>query len=244
MTKQNQGGDTADHGSDPNADPKNKNANDQQPDANKNHEQIAKDQKARAEKAEADLKIANSSIADLQKQLEGKADDHGNVSTADIEAIAEKHGVDPNFAKDLAGALKSEFSKEVKATEDKLGKEINKAETERNQEKLNQAFKAAFDAVTEDYGDDAVMSEQAVKDLYLARKGANPELTVAEVVKELYGEPKGSPSSEDDAGAGDRGGGETIDFATLSKDPEKLSQVIKDPKAKSAYYAWRDKQGI
>ena len=201
--------------------------------------QVAADQKGRAEKAETDLKEANTTIDDLKAQLEAKADDKGDVSDENIKAIAEKHGVDPAFAQDLANAMESKATEAVKATEEKLTEEMDKAKTERNQEKLDKAFDAAFTTASEDYGDLA-MDKDAVKDLYLSRKSKNEELTVADVLQTLYGAASGKTTTEDDARGDDHSVGETIDFAKASKDPDQLNKLMKDPKAKKDYLAWRD----
>lgn len=248
MTDKNKGNPTAEDGSNGKADPTKNGSNDGAK-PKEGDETVPKsqftDQQKRATKAEEDLKTANSTIDDLKKQLEGKADGDGKVSDVDVEAIAEKHGVDPAFAKDLADGLLSSLSKEVKATEEKLEGEFTKRDEEQNKIKLDNAFKAALDAVTEEYDEETTIDHDAVKDLYFARKESNPDLTVADVVESLYGAANGASSSEDEGGSGDeQNAGETVDFETLSKDPEKLAKVIKNPKHKSDYYAWRDKKGI
>ena len=201
--------------------------------------QIADDQKGRAVKAEADLKEANSTIEDLKAQLDAKKGDDGQMSDADVEAIAAKHGVDPAFAKDLLNLSQSKATEAVAKTEEKLTKELEDQKNERNQEKLDQAFDAAFNKSSEEYGD-LEIDKEAVKDLYFTRKASNQELTVADVLQSLYGAASGKATTEDDARGDDRNVGETIDFAKASKDPELLKKVMADPKAKKDYYKWRD----
>ena len=245
MTDKKEGGDTGDHSSDTNADSKKNGAAEKTPEQ---LEQIAKDQTGRAVKAEDDLKSANTTIEELKAKLVEKADDKGDVSDSDIKAIAEKHGVDPAFAEDLAAALGSKLSKEVKATEEKLEGAMEKKDEADNKTRLENAFKDALAAASKEYGDDVKIDADTVKDLYFTRKGANADLTVADVLETLYGEAKGSDSSEDDAGSGEEKGdsGETVDFDTLTKvgNEDKLAEVIKNPKHKKDYYAWRDSKGI
>lgn len=205
--------------------------------------QIASDQKGRATKAEGERDTATARVKELEAELKGKSDDGKDVSDENIKAMAEKHGVDPKFAQELADSIKSGLSQEVKASEEKLTEAIQEGNNERNQEKLDKAFDAAFNVSSEEYGD-LKIDKDSVKDLYLARKGANADLTVADVLQTLYGAAAGQSSSEDDARGGDRGDGETIDFAKASKDPEAMKKIMADPKAKADYYKYRDANDI
>lgn len=197
------------------------------------------DQKKRAEKAEKEASDAKARNAELEKQLADAANPVGEVSDADFEKLAEEHGVSVEFVKALSGKLSAQTSKEV---EKLVSSKLSEKDKEREKERILTAFKADFDKVDAEF-EGQTLSEQAVRMHYLAEKVKNPEHTVADSVEEIYGSFKqGKPSVEDDPQGADQAG-ESIDFATVSKDSEKLDKVLKDPKARKAYYAWRDKQG-
>lgn len=243
MTDQDKGTPTAEENKENNLD-KNKGTQDG---ADESGDQRFKDQQKRAEKAEAEAKAAKAEAetakakaAELEKQLASAADPVGEVSDADIEKLAEEHGVSVDFAKGLVEKLAAKLSKQTEAL---VSSKLSEKDKEREKERILTAFKADFDKVDADEFDGATLNEQAVRSHYLTEKAKNPDHTVADSVEAIYGSfKKGKPSVEDDPQGADQAG-ESIDFATVSKDSEKLNKVLKDPKARKAYYAWRDKQG-
>lgn len=197
------------------------------------------DQKKRAEKAEKEASEAKARNAELEKQLADAANPTGEVSDEDLEKLAEEHGVSVEFVKGLSGKLLSQFSK---AAEKLVSSKLSEKDKEREKERILNDFKRDFDKVDAEF-EGQTLSEQAVRMHYLAEKVKNPDHTVADSVEEIYGSfRQGKASVEDDPQGADQAG-ESIDFATVSKDAEKLDKVLKDPKARKAYYAWRDKQG-
>lgn len=213
-------------------------------DAGKDPKKKGKDpyenQKIRAENAERERDEALKAKAELEEQLEQKANSQGEVSDEDLEAFAEEHDVSVDFVKGLSEKLSAKVSKEAeKLVSDKLSAK----EKEQQKAQILNDFKRDFDKIGEDW-EGASLSEQAVRMHYLAAKAKDSNHSVADSVEEIYGSFKqGKPSAEDDPRGADQVG-ESIDFASLSKDPEKLEKVIKDPKARAKYYSWRDKQGL
>lgn len=197
-------------------------------------------QKKRAEIAERERDEAKAKAAELEAALNSKADSKGEVSNADIEKLAEKHDVSPDFVKDLLSTISSKAS----ADADKLvSSKLSEKEKEDQKKSILTAFKNDFDKIESEW-EGATLSEGAVRMHYLTEKAKNPNHTVADSVEEIYGSFKqGKATVEDDPRGADQVG-ESIDFATLSKDPAKLEKVLKDPKARTKYYTWRDKQGL
>lgn len=209
---------------------------------------IAEDQRKRAEKAEADkkeaLRVADEAkreAADLKAQLEAKADDKGVVSNANIVKIAEEFDVDPKFAEALAAAIATENESKIKKAREELEAQIAKRDQADKQKAFNEAFDQAFTKATQ--GIKTTVNKDAVKTVFLERVKANEELTVEDVVLDMYGQ-SGKASSEDDVRGGGEGDGLEIDFATASRDAKKLKAIMADPVAKQKYYSWRDKQGL
>ena len=211
--------------------------------------QIAEDQRKRAERAETEARSAKemaektqAEIAELRKTLEDNAGKSGEVSNDDINKIAEEFDVDPKFATALANAISSKSEKAVAKAREDLQKEISKRDQELKVREFEDAFDKALTNATD--GIDVTVDREAVKTVFLDRVKANQDLTVAEVVAQMYGGASGRSSSEDDARGGAEGSGTAIDFDTARKDPKKLSAILADPTAKSKYYAWRDSKGL
>lgn len=245
MSEQNKGGDTGDRSGD---------TTDSKKDTAKSPEELAKiaeDQKKRAEKAEADKKAAETRAAEaekrateLEQKLEGKADDAGEVSNENIVKIAEQFDVDPKFAEALANAIKSDNNAAIDKARKDLESELNKQKESNAQKEFNDAFDAAFTKATEDLPDGTSIDKEAVKTVFLERVKNKEDLTVSDVVEQMYGV-KGKGSSEDDAlGGGGNDGGVEIDFETAHRDPEKLKAIMANPEAKAKYYEWRDKNNM
>lgn len=185
-------------------------------------------QKKRAEKAE---ELAEELQAKLDEK-EGTEEEGEEATDEEVEEIAEKLGIDPDAAKKFAEATTAKARKEAKAAID----------AEFSRRDLAQAFDKAFEKSSSAY-DEKELNKDAVKELYLKRRKDNKDLTVSDVIHDMYGTPEGYETSEDDAKGGGEGG-ETIDFEEARKDPEKIKKIMDDPKAKSDYYDWRNKQGI
>lgn len=249
MSDQDMGKDTADPKGENTPDPQDQNnngtngdaANDDQ-EGNDPKDQAFKDQQKRAEKAEAEAKAAKAEVDKLNQLLAEKADPQGEVSEADFEKLAEEHDVSVDFVKGLAGKLTASISKQ---TEKLVSDKLSEKDKEREKERILNDFKSDFDKVAdEDAWEGTELNEQAVRSHYLAEKAKNPNHSVSDSVDAIYGSfKKGKATVEDDPQGADQAG-ESIDFTKLSKDPEKLSKVLKDPKARTAYYKWRDQEGI
>lgn len=210
---------------------------------------IAEDQKKRAEKAETEAKeaktIAEKATAEaneLRAQLEKAGDSKGDVSDADIAKIAEEFDVDPKFAEALAKAISTKNEAKIKEAKDELQGALKKKEAEDATKAFNEAFDKAFTKATEDI--EVTVDKEAVKTVFLQRVKDNQELTVTDVISQMYGGATGKKSSEDDVRGGGEGNGTAIDFETAHRDPKKLQAIMADPQAKAKYYAWRDKQNI
>lgn len=197
----------------------------------------AKEKKEATERAEK----AESEANNLRKQLEEAQDSKGDVSNANITKIAEQFDVDPKFAEALAEAISSKNSSEIKKAREELQSEISKRDAVEKQKAFDEAFDKAFTKATE--GIKTTVNKDAVKTVFLDRVKNNQELTIDDVVTEMYGS-SGRSSSEDDVRGGGEGNGIEIDFTTASRDAKQLKAIMADPTAKAKYYAWRDKQGL
>lgn len=197
-------------------------------------------QKKRAEAAEKERDEANAKVAELKAALDSKADSKGEVSDIDLKALADKHDVSVELLEDLMGNITNQASK---AAEKLVSDKLSEKEKEDQKKAILNDFKNSFDKLADSW-DGVTLSEEAVRTHYLTNKAKNPNYTVSDSIEEIYGSFKqGKVTAEDDVRGADQAG-ESIDFDTLSRDPEKLQILLKDPKARKKYYDWRDKQGI
>lgn len=198
-------------------------------------------QEKRAKIAEKERDDAKAKYSQLEKDLADKADSKdGEVSDKELQALADKHDVSVDLLKDLKKGLVGEASK---AAEKLVSDKLSEKDKEDKKKSILNAFKKDFDKIVVEW-EGSTLSEKAVRMHYLTEKAKNADHTVADSVEDVYGSFKtGKPSADDDARGADTVG-ETIDFQNVSKDQKKLAEVLKDPKAKKAYYAWRDTQGL
>lgn len=203
-----------------------------------------KDQQKRAEIAEGLVKTRNEEIVELKKQLTEKVESKdGEVSDKDLEKLAEDNDVSLDFVKGLMSIIDK---KSTKSAEDLVSSKLSEKEKEDAKKSILLKFKTDFDKIASEW-EDVTLSESAVRALYLTKKAKDAEFTVKDAVEEIYGSFKeGKKTVEDDdaIGTDEITVGETINFDEISKDKEKLAKVLKDPKARKKYYAWRDKKGL
>lgn len=196
-------------------------------------------QKARAERAEQEAQEAKAKIAELEGQINAKSDPQGEISDLDLEKLADEHDVPVEFVKKLSGSLISQASK---AAEKLVSSKLSEKDKEAQKEAILNDFKRDFDKLENDF--EGELNEQAVRMHYLAEKAKNSDHSVSDSIESIYGSFKSGKATVEDDPRGADPAGEKIDFVELSKDPKKLEAVIKDPKARTKYYDWRDKQGM
>lgn len=189
-------------------------------------------QKKRAEKAESKVEELKAALAEKEDEKKGTEQEGDDATDDEVEEIAERLGIDPEAAKKFAEATTAKARKEAQAAID----------AEFSRRDLSQAFDAAFEKSAKAYEEQEI-SKDAVKELYFNRRKDNEDLTVSDVIQEMYGTPEGYETSEDDVKGGGEGG-ETIDFEEARKDPEKIAKIMSDPETKRKYYDWRNEQGI
>lgn len=197
-------------------------------------------QKKRAEAAEKRAAEAEAKAKQLEQDLADKSNSQGEISDADLEKLADEHDVPVELVKGLQSSIVSQASK---AAEKLVSDKLSETEKEREKERILNQFQKDFDKVSEEF-EGKEISEKAVRMHYLTEKAKNPDHSVSDSVEEIYGSFKSGKSSAENEAQGADPAGEKIDFTELSKDPEKLEKVLKDPKARSKYYDWRDSQGL
>jgi hypothetical protein len=194
---------------------------------------LAKRMKARAERAEKERDV-------FKRELDKLTESKGEVSEEALQKLADDHDVSLDFVKGFLSVMQQNI---LEATDSLVDEKLSKREKESEKERILQAFKTGFDkAVSEWEGKE--LNEDAVRLHYLTNLRKEPAHSVEDSITAIYGSFKeGRQTVESEPqGTGDEGG-ERVDFSEAAKDPEKLKQLLSDPKGKKAYYAWRDKQG-
>lgn len=203
---------------------------------NKDYKSMFEDQKKRAEKAEADKSEMAAKVADLQKAVDesnAKKGTDDDVSDEDLQALADEFGVDIKLVKTIQKSS-------AKAAKDAVIPMLKERDDQIKLEKLDGEFNKAFERVitSEEYKG-VKINKDYVRDFQLR----NPNKTVDEIVKDLYGEVIAKPAegkdTTEDARTGAERGGAEIDFANV--DAKTVNEVImKDPTLKKKYFDFLD----
>lgn len=181
-----------------------------------------KEAEKRAEKAEADLKA-------LKESIEGGATK--SEISEDVEALAEKHGVDKDFLKEFAATIEKRVRKEGEAAADKAaetGKEKDR------QEKIDKAFSEHFDKAMADMPEfKDIVNKDVIKTLSLDPK--NAKKTFKQLIEDTYGNAiPGKRTVETTKPGGGKDPG-VVDMARAKKDSAYFKEVMADPELKKQY---------
>lgn len=197
------------------------------------------EEKSGRKEAEKRAEEANKALQDLKKSIEAGAT--GAEISAEIKALGEEYQVDPVFLAKFAKTVKEEALKgAAKTAEDKL-----KPITERErQEKVDAAFKKAFDTAMSGLGEDyaKIVNPEVIKVLSLDPK--NADKTFTEIIESAY---SGALTGKRTAERTKPGGGKEpapLDFARARKDTEYFKEVMADPKLKAEYNEQMLKRGF
>lgn len=181
-------------------------------------------------------KALEKEIKELKQQFE-----LGNVSNKEVsnsvEAIAEKHGVDQGFLKDLVSAIKSDTEKELES------KFNSKFESKEKAEKFENAFKKGLDLALERGPEfKNIVNPEVVKQLAMLPQNANK--TISQLIEETYGNALTGKRTIEVTTPGGGKDPEPLDINRAGKDIEYLKEILKDPKKKEQYNEAMLKKGF
>lgn len=181
-----------------------------------------KEAEKRAEKAEADL-------AELKKSIEGGATK--SEISEDVEALAEKHGVDKDFLKEFAATIEARVRKEGKAETDKNAKATEEKDREA---RIETAFTEHFDKAMADMPEfKDIVNKDVIKTLSLDPK--NAKKTFKQLIEDTYGNAiPGKRTVETTKPGGGKDPG-VVDMARAKKDSAYFKEVMADPELKKQY---------
>ena len=178
-----------------------------------------------------------SSNKELMKELKGlkKSIEEGATKkevSADLQELADKHNVDPDFLRDFAKAVRQQAEEEVTGKIEERLKPI----TERDRaEKLDKVFNEHFARAMESLPElKDVVNKETIKNLSLVPQNSNKTFT--QIIEEAYGHVVQGKRTIDTASTR---AGKTdsvdVDVDRAKKDPEYFSEVMGNPMLKKKY---------
>lgn len=180
-------------------------------------------------------------VKDEIKLLRKKLDEPGTPSKpndVDLDRIAEKYDVDPDFVSELFEAVKANTVKEV---EGKYTPVLEAQEAERQAKKFDEAFNKHYEKALEDMPGYAELNidREAIKAMSLTPQYRKK--TIPEILESLYGNVVPGKATTENARSGAENVSDVIDFATMTD--EQRMKVINDPTLAPKYYSWLDANG-
>lgn len=178
-------------------------------------------------------------VKELRKALKEANDSKkDSIQVEGLEDLETKYpDVDKNFLRDILGLS----TKQVEAKfEEKFTPIIKEADAKRQQEAFDKAFDRVFDKALKDNPDlPETVDKEAIKALALTPAYKNTP--VADILTKIYGNSKGTSSSENDMRtAGDKTD-DIVSFENLSE--AQRQAVMADDKSRAKYFAWLDANG-
>lgn len=178
------------------------------------------------------LKVKNKN-KELLKEIEAlkKAKEEGAAPaevSADLEALAEKHGVTPEFLKDLA-----EYNR--KQTEDEVEGKMKPITDREKAVKIDKAFNEHYAKTLElmpEYKD--LVNKDIIKNLSLDPKNRNK--TFPQLLEEAYGHlVTGKRTLDAPSARTSRNDTGEVDYDRATKDKEYFKEVMANPMLKKKY---------
>lgn len=171
----------------------------------------------------------------LEKEIEGlrKAKDEGSPElSTDISKLADDYGVDEKVVKAIISASRTEA---LKGVDEMIEQKLGPIQTERKEEKLNQAFQTHFKAAMEQLPDEfgKVVNADVIKSLSLDPR--NAKKTFKQLIEETYGNSIGGRKTIETTVPGGGKDPEKVDVERAKRDPEYFKEVMKDPAMKKQY---------
>jgi hypothetical protein len=178
---------------------------------------------ARRKEAEA---RAENALAELSKRAASEGMSKAEITT-DLQALANKHNIDPGFLNELAGSIKAQAEAGIEERLRPL------AEREK-QQKIDSAFNQGFTRALEnmpDYKD--IVNPAVIKTLSLDPSNANK--TFSQLIEDTYGNALGGRKSiERTTPRGGNASGQ-LDYERANKDGDYFKEVMADPTLKKQY---------
>lgn len=182
-----------------------------------------------------EVKNANKELTREMKELK-KSIEAGATKkevSADISALADKHGVDADFLQDFAAAVRAEAKKEA---DEAVASKLKPLEDKERMQKIEEAFGVhytkALEALPEYTG---LVNRDVIKNLSLLPQNANKTFT--QLIEEAYGHLVTGKRSVDPATTTRASKTETgdVDMERATRDPGYFKEIMENPVLKEKY---------
>lgn len=176
-------------------------------------------------------------VKQLKKEIKELKTAPKSERAEDVEALANKYGVDESFIEDMLAVATKKAQKEM---ETKYVPEIETLKSERAKETFDKKFNELYTQEIEALKEEWVEIPKGVdKETIKALAIANPKTPVRDILKKLYPpEEKSRWTTENDTRPAMDIVGDIVDVNNLSK--EQQARILADPKARQKYFDMLD----
>lgn len=166
-------------------------------------------------------------ISELKEQVKGGAT-KAEIS-ADLDSLANKYDVDPNFLKELSTVIYSKAKGDADAV---LEQKLKPIQDKEKAEKINKIFNENFDKIMEELPEySEVVNKDVIKELSLLPQ--NSKKTFQQIIEDTYGKSvSGKKTMETSTPRGGKDAG--LDMNRIN-DPEYFKLVMETPELKKQY---------
>lgn len=174
-------------------------------------------------------KATQKELVRLQKLIEDGASKE--VIDTDLKALAEEYGVDPEFARKFAAAVRKEADADA---DEKVKKATKPLEEKERAEKREKVFEEHYEkALAEMPEYKKIVNKAVIKKL--AFDPENADKTFPEIIESAFGHLV--PGKKTLEPTKPRGGKEnpTVDVAKAQTDPDYFKEIMADPELKKEY---------
>lgn len=180
-------------------------------------------------------KKAEKDLAALKKSIEDGASP--TEVSGDIDAIAEKFGVDKEFLNSFAKTIRKDALKEVEDTM------TSKQKAEQKKKDIDAAFEKHFKIAMDKMPEfSEIVNPEVIKTLSLQPGNANK--TFSQIIEETYGKSLTGKRTIEPTKPGGGKDAAPLDFDKARKDSEYFKEVMGNPALKKEYNAEMLKRGV
>lgn len=178
-----------------------------------------------------DIKKQNKELKKQMDELKSKLENGDDVSSEDIDSIAEEFGVDKNFLKKLENTIRSQMSSDFEA---KVSEKLKPIEQAEKAKQANQTFESIYNQTLERMPEYAnVIDKESLRTLAFQKE--NSSLSLPQLIEKIYGRSiSGKKTIETTTPRGGKDPQE-IDFKLARTDAQYFGEIMADPVMKAKY---------
>ena len=178
-----------------------------------------------------DIKKQNKELKKEMDKLKSQIESGDDVSSADINELADEYGVDKQFLKKFEASIRNQMSTDFEA---KVSEKLKPLEQAKKAEQANQTFESIYSQTLERMPEYAnVIDKDSLRTLAFQKE--NSTLSLPQLIEKIYGRSiSGKKTIETTTPRGGKDPQE-IDFSLARSDKEYFTQIMADPSLKAKY---------